>query len=107
MAKMKPTNNINSFSGLNFNTSSTEQASEQESNRTHEEKYTPKKRTPVEEIKKKKKGRPKLNREIKKRYSFTIFPSLYDQASELSRMNGVSLSELIEGFFVEYIKRNS
>ncbi|MEG0153510.1 MAG: hypothetical protein RR744_10135 [Cellulosilyticaceae bacterium] len=84
-----------------------EQIKGQESIETLEDgKYMP---TPTEEPKKEKKkaGRPKVNRELKKRYSFTILPSLYEQSSEIASNEGKSLSELITDFLTEYVEKNS
>lgn len=53
----------------------------------------------------KKRGRPKVNRELKKRYSFTIIPSLYEQSSEIASNEGKSLSELITDFLTEYVEK--
>lgn len=55
----------------------------------------------------KKKGRPIINRELKKRYSFTILPSLYEQTSKIASNEGKSLSELITDFMTEYIKKHN
>lgn len=52
----------------------------------------------------KKKGRPLVNRETKKRYTFTLLPSIYDMASELASQRGKSLSEVVGDFLAEYIK---
>lgn len=64
-------------------------------------KYMP---TPAEPPKEKKKaGRPKLqNRELRKRYSFTILPSLYEKAQEKAGSEGKTLSELITDFLADY-----
>lgn len=61
---------------------------------------------PAEPPKKKRKaGRPKLqNRELRKRYSFTILPSLYEKAQEKASAEGKSLSELITDFLSDYTK---
>ena len=54
---------------------------------------------------KKKAGRPQLeNRELKKRYSFTILPSLYEKAQEKASHEGKTLSELITNFSTYYIQ---
>lgn len=55
----------------------------------------------------KKRGRPKLNRETKKRISFTILPSLYEKASKLAYKEGKSVSELIADFLTEYVNKHS
>ena len=43
----------------------------------------------------KKPGRPKVNRETKKRYTFTLLPSVYEQAVAIAYENGKSISELV------------
>lgn len=53
----------------------------------------------------KKRGRKKLeNREKKKRYSFTILPSVYEKAQEKAEAEGKTLSELVSNFLVKYGK---
>lgn len=53
-----------------------------------------------------KKGRPKANRETKKRITFTIFQSQYEQASKIAYIDGKSVSEVIGDFLSDYIKKN-
>lgn len=48
-------------------------------------------------------GRPKTNRETKKRYSFTILPSIYEKAYKKAYDNRISLSELIADFLEKYV----
>ena len=53
----------------------------------------------------KKRGRKKLeNREKKKRYSFTILPSVYEKAQAKAEAEGKTLSELVSDFLVKYGK---
>ena len=109
MAKSK---NIDSFNGFTFKTETEEQIKGQENITTLENgKYMP---TPQEQAQEKKQttetkklGRPKVNRETKKRISFTILPSLYEQASEIACNEGKSVSELIAEFLTEYVKKHS
>lgn len=110
MAKNKK-NDIDSFSGMFNGTDETIKG--QETIETLEGgKYMPdqpkaekkEKQTTTEP---KKRGRPKLNRETKKRISFTILPSLYEQASEIAYKEGKSVSELIADFLTEYVKEHS
>ena len=54
-----------------------------------------------------KRGRPKLNRETKKRISFTILPSLYEKASEIAYNEGKSVSELIADLLTKYVEEHS
>ena len=61
-----------------------------------------------QEVKKevKKPGRPKVNRETKKRYTFTLLPSIYYQAVDIAYANGKSISELVEELLQQYIGMN-
>ena len=52
----------------------------------------------------KRKGRPVVNRETKKRYTLTLLPSVYDAASQKASEQGKSLSEVVGDFLSEYIK---
>lgn len=47
-------------------------------------------------------GRPKINRETKKRYTFTILPSLYERAAQKAEEDGFSLSEKVSSLLEEY-----
>lgn len=68
-------------------------------------KYMPPAEEPKPSTEKKKAGRPKLqNRELRKRYSFTILPSLYEKAQEKAGNEGKTLSELITDFLTDYTK---
>lgn len=53
-----------------------------------------------------KKGRPKANRELKSRYTFTIFPSIYEQAFDKADEEGFSISEVVSFLLEEYIRRD-
>jgi len=107
MAKNRK-NNIDSFSGMFQGTAETEQIEGQETIETLEDgKYMPpqwKEETEKKSSKEgKKRGRPKLqNRELRKRYSFTILPSLYEKAQEKASKEGKTLSELVTDFFIDY-----
>lgn len=59
---------------------------------------------PPVKVEGKKKGRPKMMREKKKRISFTILPSLHEQASEIAYSEGKNMSELISEFLAEYVE---
>lgn len=112
MAKNKK-NDIDSFSGMFNGTAEHEQIEGQETIETLEGgKYMPEPIKAVKEEKKtvtepKKRGRPKVNRETKKRISFTILPSLYDKASEIAYNEGKSVSELVSDFLTEYVQKHS
>ncbi|WMJ89444.1 hypothetical protein [Anaerocolumna sp. MB42-C2] len=62
--------------------------------------------TPVEIPVTKKKGRPKVTRETKKRYAITMLPSLYAKASEKAAEQGRSLSEVIGRYIEQYVKED-
>lgn len=108
MAKKQKFNSFDPFEGI----TKTEQIEGQESLETLEGgRYMPdppktdkkEKHTAMEP---KKKGRPKLNRELKKRISFTILPSLYEQASKIAYQEGKSVSELVSDLLREYIEKH-
>lgn len=53
----------------------------------------------------KQRGRKKLtSREKKKRYSFTILPSVYENAQKKAMEEGHTLSELVSDFLKKYAK---
>lgn len=56
---------------------------------------------------KKKVGRPKLNRETKKRFTLTLLPSNYDNAMKIANNEGKSMSELVDELLEKYIKKNT
>ena len=47
-------------------------------------------------------GRPKEDRELKKRISLSVLPSLYDDIQKIAYMQRKSVSELVAGMMVEY-----
>lgn len=51
-------------------------------------------------------GRPKANRETKKRFTFTIRSSVYEKAATIAYNQGKSSSELIENLLFDYINSN-
>jgi len=59
---------------------------------------------PITQAEPKRKGRPTVNRETKKRYTLTFLPSVYDKASAKACEQGKSLSEVLGEFLSEYIK---
>lgn len=83
--------NINDLEGGKYMPSSTEQT---------------KKESPHREEETKKRGRPKVNRELKKRITFTVYQSIYEQASEIAYENGKSVSEIVTEFLESYVKKN-
>lgn len=53
-----------------------------------------------------KKGRPKENRETKKRISLAIYPSIYDDIGKIAYVDRESISEVIGRCLENYIKQN-
>lgn len=47
-------------------------------------------------------GRPKENREIKKRVSLSVLPSLYEDIQKIAYVQRKSVSELVAGMMDEY-----
>lgn len=58
---------------------------------------------PVEPIK----GRPKADRETKKRISLSMLPSLYENVGKIAYVNRISISELISKCVEEYVEANA
>ena len=61
---------------------------------------------PIVAAKTRPKGRPKINREMKKRYTFTILPSVYDEAAGKADDEGYSLSEVVSFLLSEYARKD-
>jgi hypothetical protein len=53
-----------------------------------------------------KRGRPKEEREIKKRISLAIFPSIYEDIKKIAYVDRESISEVISNCLEEYIEQN-
>ena len=51
-------------------------------------------------------GRPKVNRELKKRISLSVLPSLYEDIQKIAYMQRKSTSEAVQEMMEEYRKRN-
>lgn len=51
-------------------------------------------------------GRPKVNRETKKRASFAILPSLYDNVSKIAYVDRIPVSEIISQCLEKYVEEN-
>ena len=51
-------------------------------------------------------GRPKENRELKKRISLSVLPSLYEDIQKIAYMQRKSTSEAVQEMMEEYRKRN-
>lgn len=51
-------------------------------------------------------GRPKADRETKKRISLAILPSIYDDFGKIAYVDRKSISELIETCLKEHIEKN-
>ena len=105
-SKIKP-DSFQAISGITTK-SLKEQVAGQESIETLEGgKYMPElKKETAEKAKKKNKGRPKTSREKKKQMTFTILPSNYDQASKVAYVYGKSVSELIDDFLADFVRKN-
>lgn len=64
------------------------------------------KQPPVEAVSSGRRGRPKENREIKKRVSMSIRPSVYGDVQKIAYVKRSSVSSLIEKMMEEYIKKH-
>lgn len=52
-------------------------------------------------------GRPKAHREIKKRISLAVLPSVYDNIQKIAYIDRKSISEIVSDFFEQYISENA
>lgn len=52
-------------------------------------------------------GRPKAERETKKRYSIMLFPSLYEKLKKMSYIERRSISDIISECIEQYIEKNA
>lgn len=52
-------------------------------------------------------GRPKENRELKKRVSLSLRPSVYEGIQKIAYVDRKSVSELVEDMMEDYQKRHS
>lgn len=52
-------------------------------------------------------GRPKEKREIKKRISLAVLPSIYENMQKISYIERKSMSEIVSDFFEQYVKDNA
>ena len=66
----------------------------------HNKEYNTQVNTPEQ---KKKAGRPKTNRETKRRITLTLMPSNYEKAQTKAYNEGLSVSELIDDFLARYV----
>lgn len=53
----------------------------------------------------KRRGRPAVQRETKKRFTLTLLPSVYDEASHKAYEQGKTLSEVVNELLTKYIER--
>ena len=58
--------------------------------------------TPVETVSSGRRGRPKENRELKKRISLSVLPSLYEDIQKIAYVQRKSTSEVIQEMMEEY-----
>ena len=63
-------------------------------------------RTPMAATSSGRRGRPKENRELKKRISLSVLPSLYEDIQKIAYMQRKSTSEAVQEMMEEYRKRN-
>lgn len=61
---------------------------------------------PVETVSSGRRGRPKENRELKKRISLSVLPSVYEGIQKIAYVDRKSVSELVEEMMEEYQKRH-
>lgn len=52
-------------------------------------------------------GRPKVDRELKKRISLSVFPSLYDDIQKIAYVQRRSVSELMSAMMEEYREKHA
>ena len=62
--------------------------------------------TPMAAASSGRRGRPKENRELKKRISLSVLPSLYEDIQKIAYMQRKSTSEAVQEMMEEYRKRN-
>lgn len=61
---------------------------------------------PVEPASSGRRGRPKENRELKKRISLSVLPSVYEGIQKIAYVERKSVSELMEEMMEDYQKRH-
>ena len=52
-------------------------------------------------------GRPKANREIKKRITLSVLPSLYEEVQKVAFVERKSVSEVVAEMMAYYVTRNA
>ena len=62
--------------------------------------------TPMAAASSGRRGRPKENRELKKRISLSVLPSLYEDIQKIAYVQRKSTSEAVQEMMEEYRKRN-
>ena len=62
--------------------------------------------TPMAAASSGRRGRPKENRELKKRISLSVLPSLYEDIQKIAYMQRKSTSEAVQEMMEDYRKRN-
>ena len=62
--------------------------------------------TPMAAASSGRRGRPKENRELKKRISLSVLPSLYEDIQKIAYMQRKSTSEAVQEMMEQYRKRN-
>lgn len=61
---------------------------------------------PVEAVSSGRRGRPKESRELKKRISLSVRPSLYDDIQKIAYIQRKSTSEIVQNMMEEYRKKH-
>lgn len=62
---------------------------------------------PVEVASSGRRGRPKENRELKKRISLSVLPSIYEKIQKIAYIQRRSISDVLENTMKEYINEHS
>lgn len=52
-------------------------------------------------------GRPREERETKRRISLAVLPSIYEDMQKISYIERKSMSEIVSDFFEQYVKDNA
>lgn len=52
-------------------------------------------------------GRPKANREVKKRITLSVLPSLYEEVQKVAFIERKSVSEVVAEMMAYYVTRNA
>ncbi len=61
---------------------------------------------PVEAVSSGRRGRPKENRELKKRISLSVLPSIYEEIQKIAYVKRRSVSNILETVMEDYINKH-